>query len=100
VEDLMDQTQKEARPEGGETDRETQRQGDNRTSDKTIGQVEYADNEGGEEQKQKGGSTPTSTESLQAQKSQIEGPAAYAPHESEVIRATSGDPAKKKTGEF
>jgi hypothetical protein len=33
--------------------------------------------------------------------SQKEGPAAYAPHqEDEDIRSTSGDPAKKKTGEF
>jgi hypothetical protein len=48
--------------EGGEADQQSQRQGDNRTPDKTIGQVKYADNEGGGEQKQKQqrGSTRTS----------------------------------------
>ena len=36
-----------------------------------------------------------------AQKSSLEGPAAYAPHgEGENVRAKAGDPAKKKTGEF
>jgi hypothetical protein len=35
------------------------------------------------------------------EKSQKEGPAAYAPHREDAdIRSTSGDPAKKKTGEF
>ena len=41
--------------EGGEADRQSQ-QGDNRTPDKTIGQVKYADNEGGSEQKTPRGS--------------------------------------------
>jgi hypothetical protein len=36
-----------------------------------------------------------------AQQSQMEGPAAYAPHEDEDERAyPDRDPAKKKTGEF
>jgi hypothetical protein len=57
MEDAMkDQTAKEARRvEGGEADRQSQ-QGDNRTPDKTIGQVKYADNEGGSEQKTPRGS--------------------------------------------
>jgi hypothetical protein len=38
------------------------RQGDNRTPDKTIGQVKYADNEGGNEQDRQGGSTRTTSE--------------------------------------
>jgi hypothetical protein len=54
--------------EGGKADQQSQqqaetghrRQGDNRTRDKPIGQVEYADNEGGGEQKKQGGSTKTS----------------------------------------
>ncbi len=58
------QTEKAARRvvEGGEADQQSQRQGDNRTPDTTIGQVKYADNEGGGEQKQKQqrGSTRTS----------------------------------------
>jgi hypothetical protein len=56
------QTEKEARRvvEGGEADQQSQRQGDNRTPDKTIGQVKYADNEGGGEQKKQRGSTRTS----------------------------------------
>jgi hypothetical protein len=56
------QTEKEARRvvEGGEADQQSQRQGDNRTPDKTTGQVEYADNEGGGEQKNQRGSTRTS----------------------------------------
>lgn len=97
------QTEQAARRvvEGGEADKPDPATGDNRTPDKTIGQVKYADNEGGGEQERKGGSTLTSTkDSLQAQRSQIEGPAAYAPRENEDIRATTGDPAKKKTGEF
>jgi hypothetical protein len=55
------QTDKEARrvAEGGEADHQSQRQGDNRTPNKTIGQVEYADNEGGGEQKNRRGSTTT-----------------------------------------
>jgi hypothetical protein len=57
------QTDKEARQvaEGGEADRQSQRQGDNRTPDKTIGQVEYADNEGGGEQRNQRGSTRSTT---------------------------------------
>ena len=49
------QTEKKARRvvEGGEADQQSQRQGDNRTPDKSIGQVQYADNEGGGEQKKK-----------------------------------------------
>jgi len=41
---MKDQTAKEARRvvEGGEADRQSQ-QGDNRTPDKTIGQVKYAE---------------------------------------------------------
>ena len=57
------QTEKKARRvvEGGEADQQSQRQGDNRTPDKSIGQVQYADNEGGGEQKKKQqGSTRTS----------------------------------------
>jgi hypothetical protein len=56
------QTEKEARRvvEGGEADQQSPRQGDNRTPYKTIGQVKYADNEGGGEQKQPRGSTRTS----------------------------------------
>ena len=48
--------------EGGEADQQSQRQGENRTPDKTIGQVQYAGNEGGGEQKKKNqqGSTRTS----------------------------------------
>ena len=49
--------------EGGEADQASQnRQGDNRTPDKPIGQVKYADNEGGNEQKGPGGSTRTTLE--------------------------------------
>jgi hypothetical protein len=50
------QTEKEARRvvEGGEADQQSQRPGDNRTPDKTIGQVKYADNEGGEQKNQRG----------------------------------------------
>ena len=35
-----------------------------------------------------------------AQQSQMEGPAAYAPHEDEEKVYPDRDPAKKKTGEF
>ena len=61
---MKDQTQKEARrvAEGGDADRQSRQQGDNRTPDKTIGQVKYADNEGGGEQKNTRGSTRTSLE--------------------------------------
>jgi hypothetical protein len=64
MEDAMkDQTAKEARRvvEGGEADRQSQRQGDNRTPDKTIGQVKYADNEGGGEQTKPTGLDPYPT---------------------------------------
>jgi hypothetical protein len=71
-------TEKEARRvvEGGEADQQSRQPGDNRTPDKTIGQVKYAqvkhaqvkyaqvkyaDNEGGGEQKQQAGSTRTTT---------------------------------------
>jgi len=49
--------------EGGEADRASQQRaerGDNRTPDKTIGQVKYADNEGGSEQPQSGSPRKTS----------------------------------------
>lgn len=61
---MKDQTQKEARrvAEGGEADRQSRQPGDNRTPEKTIGQVKYADNEGGGEQKKSRGSTRTSLE--------------------------------------
>jgi len=54
--------EKEARRvvEGGEADRQSQQPGDNRTPDKTIGQVNYADNEAGGEQNP-AGSTRTTT---------------------------------------
>ena len=62
MEDIMnkDQADKEARRvvEGGEADQKN-RAGDNRTPDKIIGQVKYADNEGGNEQKMQAGSTRT-----------------------------------------
>ena len=47
--------------EGGEADQQSQRPGDNRTPDKTIGQVKYADHEGSGEQKKRHGSTSTAT---------------------------------------
>ena len=40
--------------ESGEADQQSQRAGDNRTPDKTIGQVKYADNEGGGEREKTG----------------------------------------------
>jgi hypothetical protein len=78
-------------------DNSKQNTGDARTPDKRIGEVKYADNK-------------------LAQKSELEGPAAYAPHNEtptkdkgdnrtpdepigEVAYANR-DPAKKKTGEF
>lgn len=65
--------------------------GDARTPDKRIGQVAYADTS-------KDTKKPPSKA---AEKSSLEGPAAYAPHEDEDVRARPGtDPAKKKTGEF
>jgi hypothetical protein len=56
-------TEKEARRvvEGGEADQQGHRPGHNRTPDKTIGQVKYADDERGGEQKKQGGSTRTTT---------------------------------------
>jgi hypothetical protein len=68
VEEKMTQhTEKEARRivEGGKADQESQQRankGDNRTPEMPIGQVEYADNEGGGEQKKQGGSTRTTLE--------------------------------------
>ena len=61
--DQKQKTEKEARrvAEGGDAGRQSRRPGDNRTPDKTIGQVKYADNEGGNEQKKQGGSTQTTT---------------------------------------
>jgi hypothetical protein len=62
MEDIMnkDEADKEARRvvEGGEADQKA-RPGDNRKPDKIIGQVKYADNEGGNEQKMQEGSTRT-----------------------------------------
>jgi len=59
--DQKQKTEKEARrvAEGGDADRQSRRPGDNRTPDKTIGQVKYADNEGGE--KNERGSTRVTT---------------------------------------
>jgi hypothetical protein len=64
--------------------------GDARTPDKRIGEVAYADNS------DKKPAKPNKAD----QKSAIEGPAAYAPHQNEEICSNSGDPAKKKSGEF
>lgn len=65
--------------------------GDARTPDKRIGEVAYAD----------ASKDTKKSPSKAAVKSSLEGPAAYAPHEDEDIRARPGsDPAKKKTGEF
>ena len=68
------------------------KEGDNRTPDKKIGEVKYAEKD-----------------KKLAQKSEMEGPAAYAPRDDgnrtpdkpigEVVYANR-DPAKKKTGEF
>jgi hypothetical protein len=54
--------------------------GDNRTPDKTIGQVKYADHHG-DQKSEKIGSDKTS-----AQKSRTEGPAAVAPHQDEPAK--------------
>jgi hypothetical protein len=56
--------EKEARRvvEGGEADRQSQRQGDNRTPEKMIGQVKYADPEAAGEQTGQDGSTRTTSE--------------------------------------
>jgi hypothetical protein len=102
-------TEQEARRvvEGGEADQQIQQPGDNRTPDKPIGQVKYADNEAGGEQKKQGGSTRTSTLEDQgvrdrpgqdrpkksALKSQTEGPAAYAPLPDEQ---SSADEARER----
>jgi hypothetical protein len=65
--------------------------GDARTPDKRIGQVAYADTS-------KDTKKPPNKAAI---KSNLEGPAAYAPHEDEGVRARpDSDPAKKKTGEF
>jgi hypothetical protein len=69
--------------------------GDNRTPDKTIGQVKYADHHG-DQTGEKIGSDKTSAKtseekSQNAQKSQNEGPAAYAPHEDEPTRPKGAD---------
>jgi hypothetical protein len=99
MEDAMGNMQTEK--EKGRSDQNGPQQGDNRTPDRTIGQVKYADSEAGGDQGRRAGATQTTPlERQRAEKSQKEGPAAYAPHENEDIRATSGDPAKKKTGEF
>jgi hypothetical protein len=54
--------------------------GDNRTPDKTIGQVNYADHHGDQKNEKLG------SDKKNAQKSQNEGPAAYAPHEDEPTK--------------
>ena len=65
--------------------------GDARTPDKRIGEVAYADTSKDTKK------PPTKA----AVKSSLEGPAAYAPHEEEDVRALpDSNPAKKKTGEF
>jgi hypothetical protein len=53
--------EKEARRvvEGGEADQQSQRQGDNRTPEKIIGQVKYSDDETTSKQPGQNGSTRT-----------------------------------------
>jgi hypothetical protein len=73
------------------SDKQSPPSGDARTADKRIGQVAYADTS-------KDTKKPASKAAV---KSSMEGPAAYAPHEDEDVRARPDiDPAKKKTGEF
>jgi hypothetical protein len=61
-------TEKEARRvvEGGEADQNAQREGDNRTSDKTIGQIKYADKL--EEKKSPGGAGNPQTSKMEPEK--------------------------------
>jgi hypothetical protein len=94
-------TEKEARRvvEGGEADQWSLLPGDNRTPDKTIGQIKYAHGQGTARDERVQERPP---DKQLAHQSQAEGPASYAPHqEDEDMRARPGqDPAKKKTGEF
>jgi hypothetical protein len=85
-------TEKETRRvvEEQDADRRSQRRGDDRTPDKNIGQVEYADNEGGGEQRSQGGSTRTTTLEDFRVKSQADGPAAYSRQQSEPMDGPEG----------
>ena len=62
--------------------------GDNRTPDKTIGQVKYADHHGDQTSDKIGSGDNSANKSTKtsAQKSQNEGPAAYAPHADEPTK--------------
>ena len=72
--------------------------GENRTPDKTVGQVKYGD---GQDAAHGNSGQDQARDNKEALQSQKEGPAAYAPHEEENIRAKPNtDPAKKKAGEF
>ncbi len=55
--------------------------GDARTPDKRIGQVVYADHPAAEQELERGESRQSSGASKRDQKSALEGPAAYAPHD-------------------
>jgi len=67
--------------------------GDNRTPDKTIGEVKYAE---GHDAPHNDGGQNLPCDKEQAMRSQEEGPAAYAPHDQESIRGKPNrNPAKK-----
>ena len=89
-------------------------QGDNRTPDKPIGQVKYADNEAGEQNKSETPKTKATdnvglqddhdpsdigqkgVNNAKAEKSQMEGPAAYAPHEEGERAFPDRNPTEKR----
>ena len=54
--------------EGGGADQSSRKPGDNRTPDKIIGQVKYADNEGGSERKKQGGAGDPQTSPMEPEK--------------------------------
>jgi hypothetical protein len=87
----------QTKQQGGQHVDENQQQGDQRTPDKTIGQIKYA---GGQDSitKGKGGvGSANQKAGVRSEKSQMEGPAAYAPHdEGEKKGMTPPDATKQK----
>ena len=87
----------QTKQQGGQHVDENQQQGDQRTPDKTIGEIKYARGQDNITQAKAGAGSANQKTVVKPEKSQMEGPAAYAPHdEGEKKGMTPPDATKQK----
>jgi hypothetical protein len=88
----------QTKQQGGQQLDEHRQQADQCTPDKTTGQIQYAAGQDNNTKAKAGAGSAGQQAGAKAEKSQMKGPAAYAPHdEGEKKGMTPNDPAKQKS---